>query len=218
MEEKQKSKSNLHRSVSHPYQYDLEILIFEGRQCMKKIKKIGVLLLALVFSLSISVPAFAAENFTVHAKAPSAWTEPGLWAWSAPDGTNVFEAWPGQKLTKDEANEGWFYYEIPSWANSIIINEGKDGGGQTADVSIESKELWITVADDFSTTVVYEAPEGFATAAADATVEDAAATDTAATDTADAPKTGEVAVAGIYAGLAVVSGIGAVVARRRKAA
>jgi LPXTG-motif cell wall-anchored protein len=172
---------------------------------MKKMKLIGALLLALIMSLSMSLPAFAAEdNFTVHAKAPSAWAEPGLWAWSAPDGTNVFAAWPGEKLTKDDANEGWFYYSIPSWTNSIIINEGVDGGGQTADVSIESKELWITVADDFSTTVVYEAPEGFQAAAAETT--------------ADVPKTGAVATTGLWLGMAALSGLGMAAAKRRKTA
>ena len=175
---------------------------------MKRTKRIGVFLLALMISLSITVPAFAAEEFTVHAKTPSAWAEPGLWAWSAPDGTNVFSAWPGQKLTKDEANEGWFYYSVPNWTNSIIINEGVDGGGQTADVSIEAKELWITVADDFSTTVVYEAPEGFTVAA----VEEAAET------TEDVPKTGALATSGLWLGMAALSGVGVIAVKRRKAA
>lgn len=176
---------------------------------MKKMKKIGVLLLAMVMCCMMSVPAFAAtDTFTVHAKAPSAWTEPGLWAWSAPDGTNVFTTWPGEKLAKDDANDGWFSYSLPTWVNSIIINEGVDGGGQTADVSIEAKELWITVADDFSTTVVYEAPEGFQ-AAAEATEE---------ADTTEVPKTGAVATSGLWLGLAAVSGVGVIAAKRRKAA
>ena len=46
--------------------------------------------------------------------------------------------WNGTFIA-DEANEGWFYYEIPNWANSIIVNEGVDGGGQTTDVTILSK-------------------------------------------------------------------------------
>lgn len=175
---------------------------------MKKMKKIGVLLLALILSITLSVPAFAAENFTIHAKAPAAWTEPGLWAWSAPDGTNAFDAWPGEKLTKDEANEGWFYYEIPDWVNSIIINEGVDGGGQTADVSIEAKEFWIIVADDFTATVDYAAPEGFISAPA----AEAAAADT---ESESMPKTGELAVAGLWAGMAVLSGICFLAIKRR---
>lgn len=175
---------------------------------MKKVKRLVVLLLALIMCLSFSVPAFAADNFTVHAKTPSGWAEPGLWAWSAPDGTNVFEAWPGQKLTKDDANDGWFSYDIPTWVNSVIINEGIDGGGQTADVTIEGKEIWITVADDFSTTVAYEAPEGFTAAAADTTeaTEESAA------------KTGVVSTSGIWAGMAVLSGIGVIATRRKKVA
>lgn len=181
---------------------------------MKKVKRLVVLLLAFVMSFSMSVPAFAEDTFTVHAKAPTAWAEPGLWAWSAPDGTNVFDAWPGQKLTKDEINDGWFYYEVPNWANSIIINEGIDGGAQTADVSIESKELWITVADDFTTTVVYEVPEGFQTAAVDT-----AATDTTAADASsatEAPKTGETITYGIWISLAMLSAAGFFVFRRKK--
>lgn len=178
---------------------------------MRRTKRmiVGVLVLALLMSFSITAPAFAAENFTVHAKAPAAWTTPGLWAWSAPDGTNVFSTWPGQPLTKDDANEGWYYFDIPDWANSIIINEGIDGGGQTADVSIEAKELWITVADDFSTTVAYEAPEGFVTTAAE----------TADTEGAtDVPKTGVVSFGGAWLGAAALSGIGLIALRRRKTA
>lgn len=175
---------------------------------MKRAKRmvIGVMVLSLLMSLFITSSAFAAEKFTIHAKAPAAWTEPGLWAWSAPDGTNVFEAWPGEKLVKDEANEGWFSYELPGWTNSIIINEGVDGGGQTSDVSIEAKELWITVADDFSTTVAYEAPEGFTAAKA--------ASDAAASE--DMPKTGVASAAGIWLGAAALSGIGAMTVKRRK--
>ena len=179
---------------------------------MKRAKRlvIGIMVLSLLMSLSITGSAFAAEKFTIHAKAPSAWTEPGLWAWSAPDGTNAFEAWPGEKLVKEDANEGWYSYELPSWVNSIIINEGVDGGGQTSDVSIEAKELWITVADDFSTTVTYEAPEGFA---AGDVAEDTASETAAATDV---PKTGVVPVAGIWLGAAALSGIGAMKAKRKK--
>jgi LPXTG-motif cell wall-anchored protein len=189
----------------------LDYIEIERRSGMRRTKRmmVGVWVLALLMSFSIAAPAFAAENFTVHAKAPVAWTTPGLWAWSAPDGTNVFSAWPGQPLTKDEANEGWYYYEIPDWANSIIINEGVEGGGQTADVSIEARELWITVADDFSATVVYQAPEGFAAAAE--------TTETAA-PAADVPKTGAISYAGAWLGAAALSGLGLVALRRKRAA
>jgi len=186
------------------------ILSSKGEYGMRKTRRMvaGVILLAFVMSLTMLVPAFAEENFTVHAKAPSAWTEPGLWAWSAPDGTNVFAAWPGEKLVKDENNEGWFSYAIPTWANSIIVNEGVDGGGQTSDVSIEGKELWITIADDFTTTLVYEAPEGF----------QAATAETAVTEDTAAPKTGEVSMAYIWITIAAISGIGYTVLKRKKIA
>ena len=173
---------------------------------MKRTKRmiIGVLVVAFLMSFLGTATAFAAENMTVHAKVPATWTTPGLWAWSAPDGTNVFTAWPGQPLTADEANEGWFYYEIPNWANSVIVNEGVDGGGQTTDVSIEAKESWITIADDLSTTVVYEAPKGFVAAAAEAAE-------------TDVPKTGVVLFAGAWLGAAVLSGMGMVALKRKKA-
>lgn len=35
------------------------------------------------------------------------------------------------------------------WINSIIVN-GNEGAVQTEDVSVESRELWITVYDDLS--------------------------------------------------------------------
>jgi LPXTG-motif cell wall-anchored protein len=170
---------------------------------------------ALTMSLFASIPAFAEETITVHVMAPAEWTEPGLWAWSAPDGTNAFTKWPGEKLLKDENNTGWFYYQVPSWVNSLIVNEGKDGGAQTTDISIESKELWFTVTtkgDDgkYAADVVYEAPEGFKTAAAS----DTAAETTAA---ADVPKTGVIGTAALWAGLMGISGAGSLIFRRKKA-
>ena len=35
------------------------------------------------------------EKFLVHAQVDASWENPCLWAWSAPDGKNAFEAWPG---------------------------------------------------------------------------------------------------------------------------
>lgn len=39
------------------------------------------------------VPEYV-EKFTVHAYVPLTWKSVNLWAWSAPDGTNAFAAWP----------------------------------------------------------------------------------------------------------------------------
>ena len=46
-------------------------------------------------------PAYT-EKFTVHAKVDEIWENPCLWAWSAPDGTNAFEAWPGKAMKAGE--------------------------------------------------------------------------------------------------------------------
>ena len=87
------------------------------------------------------------EKFTVHAYVPLTWKSVNLWAWSAPDGTNAFAAWPGQAM--DEGEDGWFTAKAPTWVNSVIVN-GNEGTVQTADISIEGKELWITVYEDLS--------------------------------------------------------------------
>lgn len=190
---------------------------------MKK-RFVWVMVLAMVLSFVFAVPVSAEEDFVVHAKAPAEWTSPALWAWSTPDGTNVFSAWPGQVLTADPDNAGWFYYAVPSWTNSIIINDN-GGGAQTVDVSVESKELWITLTtagDDgkFAADVVYEAPEGFTVAGAtDAVAAEVVATDTTATDTSatDVPKTGVVSFAFAYLGLAGIAGAGLVASKKKNA-
>ena len=95
------------------------------------------------------------EKFVVHAYVPLDWKTANLWAWSAPDGTNAYEAWPG--LALKEGEDGWFTGKAPVWINSIIVN-GNEGAVQTDDVSVEGKELWITVYDDLTYDLVYEDP------------------------------------------------------------
>lgn len=97
-----------------------------------------------------------AEDITVHVKAPADWSEPHLWAWSAPDGTNAFSSWPGEAL--QEGEDGWLTLSVPGWVNSIIVN-GSDGSVQTSDLSVETgKDLWIVVSDAENAEVTYEAP------------------------------------------------------------
>ena len=100
------------------------------------------------------IPAYV-EKFVIHAYVPLSWKTLNLWAWSAPDGTNAFEAWPGEALTEGE--DGWFTGKAPTWINSLIIN-GNDGTVQTADIAVEGKELWITVYEDLSYELSYEDP------------------------------------------------------------
>ena len=121
-------------------------------------------------------------DITVHVMAPADWTAPCLWAWSAPDGTNVFTTWPGEAL--EEGENGWIQKTVPGWVNSVIVN-GNEGGVQTTDISVEvGKDVWIVVngAEDYE--VFYEEPKDAAPAspAEETDKEDAAAV----ADTTDA--------------------------------
>lgn len=95
------------------------------------------------------------EKFAVHVKVADSWTEPNLWAWSAPDGTNVFEAWPGEAMTAGE--DGWYTMEVPTWVNSLIVN-ANGGEVQTEDLSVDAAEIWINVAEDGSFDFTYDDP------------------------------------------------------------
>lgn len=100
--------------------------------------------------------AVSAPDITVNVKAPSDWTAPCLWAWSAPDGTNAFAAWPGEPLTEGE--DGWFTLSVPGWINSVIVN-GNEGSVQTTDISVETgKDIWLIVTDAEAYEVLYEKP------------------------------------------------------------
>lgn len=96
------------------------------------------------------------EKFIVHAYVPLSWKTVNMWAWSAPDGTNAFEAWPGDAMVEGE--NGWFTGKAPVWINSLIIN-GNEGTVQTEDISVEGKELWITVYEDLTYELTYEDPD-----------------------------------------------------------
>lgn len=102
----------------------------------------------------IEIPEYV-EKFVVHAYVPLDWKTANLWAWSAPDGANAFAAWPG--LALKEGEDGWFTGKAPVWVNSIIVN-GNEGTVQTADVSVEGRELWITVYEDLTYDLSYEDP------------------------------------------------------------
>ena len=96
------------------------------------------------------------ETFTVHAKVADSWKEPNLWAWSAPDGTNVYDAWPGEPMTEGE--DGWYDMEVPTWVNSLIVN-ANSGEVQTEDLSVDAAEIWITVEENGSFDFTYDNPE-----------------------------------------------------------
>lgn len=100
------------------------------------------------------IPAYV-EKFVVHAYVPLSWKTVNMWAWSAPDGTNAFEAWPGEAMVEGE--DGWFTAKAPTWVNSLIIN-GNEGAVQTEDISVEGKELWVTIYEDLTYELGYEDP------------------------------------------------------------
>lgn len=96
------------------------------------------------------------ETFPVHVKVPGSWSEPYMWAWSAPDGTNVSANWPGEPLTMGEND--WYTMELPTWVNSIIVN-ANGGDVQTEEISIDAAELWVTVLEDGSADFTYNDPD-----------------------------------------------------------
>ena len=100
-------------------------------------------------------PAYV-EKFAVHAKVDDSWDTPCLWAWSAPDGTNAFAAWPGEEMKAGE--DGWYTIKVPVWVNSIIVN-AKEGTVQTEDISIDPAELWVTVEADGTYDFSYKNPD-----------------------------------------------------------
>ena len=127
-----------------------------------------------------------APPITVHAQVPADWASPCCWAWSAPDGTNAFAAWPGEAMTEGE--DGWYSIEVPGWVNSIIIN-ANEGGIQTTDLSVETgKDVWITVTDAENSAVAYEQPAG---EAAEPSAEPSAAPEESAAPAEDSEGAGE---------------------------
>ena len=141
-------------------------------------------------------------DITVHVVAPADWEAPCLWAWSAPDGTNVYSTWPGEAL--EEGENGWLTKEIPGWVNSIIVN-ANEGSVQTQDVSVEvGKDVWLVVTDAETYEVSYEEPdisgvagtEEVADATEEAAVEEASAevTDVEVADNAEESGVNAVAV------------------------
>ena len=151
-----------------------------------------------------------AEDITVHVKAPADWSEPHLWAWSAPDGTNAFSSWPGEAL--QEGEDGWLTLSVPGWVNSIIVN-GSDGSVQTSDLSVETgKDLWIVVSDAENAEVTYEAPaETVETAEAPA----AESEPTVAAEPAETKSNAMPIVIVVVVVIAVVAG-GVVISKKKK--
>ena len=127
---------------------------------MKKIIAAFLAVMLLMSALPMVVGAEEANPVTmvpVAVQVPEKWGLPSLWAWSD-DGTNAFAAWPGEEL--DVLAEGWYYTYVPEYVQNVIVNanQGTDDAVQTDALAVEAgKEVWITVAEDLSTTISYDA-------------------------------------------------------------
>ena len=99
-------------------------------------------------------PDLIAPGITVRTRVPADWENPNLWAWSHPDGTNAFTAWPGNPFT---LNGDWYEIEAPGFVNSIIIN-ANGGQVQTDNISeLETgKDIWVVVYDKETYEFAYE--------------------------------------------------------------
>ena len=120
-------------------------------------KKLFAILVALVclFSLGTAALAEGEEMVPVCISVPEGWEAPCLWAW-ADDGTNAFAAWPGEEADP-LGDTGWYYCYVPSFVQNIIVNANA-GAVQTEGVVVEAgKAAWISVADDNTATVSYDA-------------------------------------------------------------
>lgn len=108
------------------------------------------------FDFSYNDPnAVKAPDISVSVKTPEDWETPCLWAWSAPDGTNVFTSWPGEAFAEGE--DGWLTLQVPGWINSIIVS-ANEGGVQTTDISVETaRDVWIVISGPEEYEVAYEA-------------------------------------------------------------
>ena len=163
----------------------------------------------LTYELSYEDPNKAVPNITVYAQVPADWANPCCWAWSAPDGTNAFNAWPGEALTQDG---DWYAIEVPGWINSVIIN-ANEGTVQTSDLSVEAgKDVWVVVTDPENATVSYEEPAAQATPAET----EAPATEAPAETPADEGGNNTGAIIGVVAAVAVLGGGAALVMKKKK--
>lgn len=126
----------------------------------KVMKKIIAFCFMAVLTIAMIPQTIKADEATdakkaVYVQVPQDWENPCVWAWDD-DGNNAFEAWPGEEMEADSANEGWYYIWVPTWANHVIVN-ANDGNVQTAEQVLDGeKDCWITVTDADNAEVTYD--------------------------------------------------------------
>ena len=168
----------------------------------------------LTYDLSYEDPNKAVDDITVHAQVPADWADPCCWAWSAPDGTNAFTAWPGEALTLDG---DWYTIQVPGWINSVIIN-GNAGSVQTTDLSVEAgKDIWIVVTDPENAAVTYEEPVAPAVPEeTEAPVTEAPATEALTEQPAEKGGSNTSVIVGVVAAAAVIGGAAVALKKKKK--
>ena len=160
--------------------------------------------------LTISVyyenPDFMAPIISVRAQVPEDWDAPHLWAWSHPDGTNLFASWPGEPMLRD--GDG-YTIQIRGWVNSLIINA--NGGtvqtGNMHDVEV-GRDVWILVLDAENFGFDYYEISELPTPGDDVIYNDTPSSDEPETSTADANESNN---DGNHLLTAILIGVGTVV-------
>ena len=126
----------------------------------KVMKRIVAFCFMAVLTMAMIPQTIKADEATdakkaVYVQVPQDWENPCVWAWDD-DGNNAFEAWPGEEMEADSANEGWYSIWVPTWANHVIVN-ANDGNVQTAEQVLDGeKDCWITVTDADNAEVTYD--------------------------------------------------------------
>ncbi len=172
----------------------------------------------LSYEITYEDPALSADKVKIYAQVPEDWAEPGCWAWLHPDGVNVFEAWPGEAMTK--AGD-WYVISVPNWTNSVIINANA-GGVQTSDLTIETgKDVWVVVKNAMDAAVYYEEPANLpdTPAPTEPAEEKPVDTDPQEPTVNEDPKDNTGLIGWILGGIAVVAvgaGVAVVVAKKKK--
>lgn len=115
-------------------------------------------------TVTYTKPVIIEDGFVAHFSVPETWTAPCVWAWSHPDGTNVYTTWPGEPLTLDEES-GYFIVTLPGYVNRVIVNSGAsfETVEQTVDLEVTGAEdVWIVLGEKvdgkYSANVTYSVP------------------------------------------------------------
>lgn len=139
---------------------------------MKKLFTIVLAFVLVTACLCSTGVALAEENqpteMILYAKVDDTWKNPHVWAFTEA-GQGAFDAWPGQALTADPSNAGWYYTYLPATMDKVIVSATLEDGTsvQTVDVAITTKaDMWLTVGEvipagetgegNYSGTISYE--------------------------------------------------------------